>query len=53
MGQLIDEPQQSWTETSGSAMFTYAIIEGLKMDGLIKTIHFYCKGKLGNRLFLI
>ncbi|MFA6834010.1 MAG: glycoside hydrolase family 88 protein [Bacteroidaceae bacterium] len=35
-GQLIDEPQQSWTETSGSAMFTYAIIEGLKNGWLDK-----------------
>lgn len=27
--QLVDEPQ-SWTETSGSAMFTYAMITGVK-----------------------
>lgn len=29
-GQLVDEPKDSWTETSGSAMFTYAMIEGVK-----------------------
>ena len=28
-GQLIDDPQ-SWSETSGSAMFTYGFIEGVK-----------------------
>lgn len=29
-GQLVDEPQTSWTETSGSAMFTYAMLMGVK-----------------------
>lgn len=29
-GQLVDEPQTSWTETSGSAMFTYAMLIGVK-----------------------
>ncbi|MBD1427014.1 glycoside hydrolase family 88/105 protein [Sphingobacterium arenae] len=29
-GQLVDEPTESWTETSGSAMFTYAMIAGVK-----------------------
>jgi len=32
-GQLVDEPS-SWTETSGSAMFTYAIIVGVKKGWL-------------------
>jgi len=35
-GQLVDEPEESWTETSGSAMFTYAMIEGVKNGWLDK-----------------
>lgn len=35
-GQLVDEPEESWTETSGSAMFTYAMIEGVKNGWLNK-----------------
>ncbi|GGH18637.1 glycosyl hydrolase [Sphingobacterium alkalisoli] len=34
-GQLVDEPKESWTETSGSAMFTYAMITGVK-EGWLK-----------------
>ncbi len=32
-GQLVDDPS-SWTETSGSAMFTYAMITGVKKGWL-------------------
>ncbi|MEY8685052.1 glycoside hydrolase family 105 protein [Bacteroides sp. AN502(2024)] len=32
-GQLIDDPT-TWTETSGSAMFTYAMIKGVKQGWL-------------------
>ena len=35
-GQLIDKPE-SWAETSGSAMFTYAIIMGIKNGWLDAT----------------
>jgi len=35
-GQLVDEPKDSWTETSGSAMFTYAMIVGVKEGWLNK-----------------
>jgi len=35
-GQLIDKPE-SWVETSGSAMFTYAIIMGIKNGWLDAT----------------
>lgn len=31
--QLLDQPD-CWIETSGSAMFTYAMIEGIKNDWL-------------------
>lgn len=33
-GQLIDDPQ-AWSETSGSAMFTYALVSGVK-NGWLK-----------------
>ncbi|MCD8165938.1 MAG: glycoside hydrolase family 88 protein [Bacteroides sp.] len=36
--QLVDEPQ-SWTETSGSAMFTYAMITGVKKGWLDAEIY--------------
>jgi len=37
-GQLVDDPQ-SWTETSGSAMFTYAMITGVKNGWLEADIY--------------
>ena len=33
--QLIDQPD-FWTETSGSAMFAYAMIVGVQTDGWIR-----------------
>lgn len=37
-GQLVDQPD-AWTETSGSAMFTYAIITGVKNGWLDSKIY--------------
>lgn len=37
-GQLVDDPT-SWTETSGSAMFTYAMITGVKKGWLDASIY--------------
>lgn len=37
-GQLVDDPS-SWTETSGSAMFTYAMIVGVKRGWLDSDIY--------------
>jgi len=37
-GQLVDDPS-SWTETSGSAMFTYAMITGVKNGWLDAKIY--------------
>ena len=37
-GQLIDDPQ-SWSETSGSAMFTYAFIMGVKNGWLDPAVY--------------
>lgn len=38
-GQLVDDPT-TWTETSGSAMFTYAMIKGVKR-GWLKQKHMH------------
>lgn len=37
-GQLVDDPS-SWTETSGSAMFTYAMITGVKNGWLDAAVY--------------
>lgn len=37
-GQLVDD-KTSWTETSGSAMFTYAMIKGVKQGWLDESIY--------------
>lgn len=37
-GQLINEPE-TWSESSGSAMFTYALIIGVKKGWLDKTVY--------------
>lgn len=37
-GQLVDD-KTTWTETSGSAMFTYAMIKGVKQGWLDEAVY--------------